>query len=240
MDISSYFIFHSTIIWSIYLNYVNTETSPQESMSNILQTPLTDAVQRNEYKRQLVEEDFIDEISKKAWDKNMRVWGKRQSYEKRPWNSNMRVWGKRSPPNTKKWDQSMRVWGKRDSLKSEDDKKWSNSMRVWGKRNDDNIYEDKKAWSNNMRTWGKRDPETVDKKAWKDNMRVWGKRNNLLSDHENNLNDVIDIIKDNDNVKLLKEKRWIEYPGDESANSGKRTWRTNTMRVWGKRSSTDN
>jgi len=240
MDVTQQLLFHCTFIWSLYFDNVNTETSPQKTLEQSispghLKLPQIDALKHHIQKRASYSEEDVND--KRAWNNNMRVWGKRDSLDKRGWNNNMRVWGKRDTLPEKKWDQRMRVWGKRDEMTDGEDKRaWNNNMRVWGKRDDDEYNEEKKAWNNNMRVWGKRDVQTSDKRAWNNNMRVWGKRDSSSALDEDFLKNLLDKVVKSDKIDSSVEKRWFTYPTLDFDHSGKRTWRTNTMRVWGKRS----
>ncbi|XP_044254998.1 prothoracicostatic peptide isoform X1 [Tribolium madens] len=129
-----------------------------------------------------------DEMSKRDWNKDLHIWGKRG------WNNLHEGWGrKRSVPaweeqqEKRAWQSLQSGWGKRfapedeyairqlaamlDSqyddynpeIETNDDEKrnWGQFHGGWGKRS---------KWDNFRGSWGKREP------AWSNLKGIWGKR----------------------------------------------------------------
>lgn len=197
----------------------------------------------------------------RVWGKR-EDWEKEDS-DKRDWSrNNMRAWGKRDETEEdekRSWSKSgLKVWGKRDDEGEKEKRKWGdNKVRVWGKRD---AEDEKRAWDkNNLRAWGKRDWDNTElegeadtaKRTWSNRVRAWGKRSD--DDETSPLKTDSKMAADHSSTEQRSAivKRAIESRVKRSWNSDvggfknrmhyyppegpKRSWRTNVIRVWGKR-----
>lgn len=199
----------------------------------------------------------------RVWGKR-EDWEKEDS-DKRDWSkNNMRAWGKRDATEEEKrsWSkQGLRAWGKREDEGEEEKRKWGdNKVRVWGKRDPE---DEKRAWDkNNLRAWGKRDWDKTElegedetaKRTWSNRVRAWGKRSDDDVNHDEKASLKTEAkMADHSSTEQRSAivKRAIESRVKRSWNSNmgafktgmdyyppggpKRSWRTNVIRVWGKR-----
>lgn len=192
---------------------------------------------------------------KRKWgDSSMRAWGKREGADKRDWNrSSLRAWGKREGEegdvDKKTWWSKSRLgpWSKRDDGReeekldqkeeSEDGKKrgWEKSgpLRAWGKRLDGSS--------------GLKSPSAEEsKRDWNSRVRAWGKRDEGASAEEKTM--AAERVRRAIEGNGRRPKRSWRRSSDAAAaedffnhinfyppEGPKRSWRTNVIRVWGKR-----
>lgn len=200
------------------------------------------------------------QVEKRKWgDNSMRAWGKREGVEKRDWNrGSLRAWGKREGEERevdKKtgWSKSrLGLWGKRDDdleeekrdqKESDDEKKrgWETSgpLRAWGKRLDRSSEleespskeKSKRDWNSRVRAWGKRDAEDDE-----------GASNQTMA-----VERVKRAIEGSSRRRRRPKRSWsrsdaaaaeafLDHINFYPPEGPKRSWRTNVIRVWGKRS----
>ena len=184
---------------------------------------------------------------KRQWGKNsVRVWGKRQSATgaddddvvKRNWGkNNVRVWGKRNDNNG---DDEDELGASRNDDRNK--KNWAkNQVRVWGKR----TSKDKDDIGSAATADGEEESERARRAASGASASITApetrpQNQNLLVD-DNDLSAVrASIVKRSIESRYkrswdedrLQRKRTHYYPPE----GPKRSWRTNVIRVWGKRS----
>lgn len=170
----------------------------------------------------------------------------------------MRVWGKRSSSDDKDDDEdvhkrswrknTVRVWGKRQGLTTADRRSWAgNTIRVWGKRLSDGMTPKKildlaatrysaapkrsiASSEARLRDGGRLAPTRLSAESDVDVGTLAGDRHPIAtrskrsSQHRHGGRWMV-------RRDVSHRPRWVAFRGP------KRSWRTNVIRVWGKRAS---
>lgn len=175
--------------------------------------------------------------------------------EKRKWGEKtMQVWGKRPSSVATANDDEVNEDGN-EMIADSQKRKWGeNSMSAWGKRQhetDEAAASDKRKWgSNSMMVWGKREHQQLnDEEPADDWSHTTVKRGTDLDAEINDLDDDVRKFQEqkmatirlneyggNANVQAARPRGWHRRHGGAFWGP-KRKWETNTMKVWGKRTS---
>jgi len=197
-------------------------------------------------RRHYVERLPIDDRRRRNWRKNrVRVWGKRTSSDDLDdddvdnENGNKRSWRK----------NTVRVWGKRQGTPTADRRSWAgNTIRVWGKRSTDGLtpehvvdvaaarynaapkrsIDSSEARVSRLNDGGRRLPTSLSTESDVDVGTLTGDRH-------------LAVARSKRSPEYRHGGRWIvrrdvgRRPRWLAFRGPKRSWRTNVIRVWGKR-----